>query len=69
MSTLKEYKSFYREHEYGAAYHSADNVLNDFAVDGWRLITVAVVEGVYQRSRYEVFYLEREAKISEEPFP
>ncbi len=54
-----EYQSVYRIHIPGTEYDSADDVLNDEGMDGWELVSVAVVNAVYENHAYEIFYLKR----------
>ncbi len=59
MAQTFEYQSIYKEHIPGQPYTSADDVLNDEGSDGWELISVSVVSGIYQTKVYEIFYMQR----------
>ncbi len=54
-----EYQSVYRIHQHGAPYGSADEVLNDEGMDGWELVSVVIVNQVYEAGAYEIFYLKK----------
>lgn len=54
-----EYQSVYRIHVPGTPYGSADDVLNDEGADGWELVGVVIVNQVYEKGSYEIFYLKR----------
>ena len=59
MAAGYEYQSIYKEHIPGQSYTSADDVLNDEGQDGWELISVVTVNGIYKNAVYEIFYLAR----------
>ncbi len=54
-----EYQSVYRIHVPGTEYANVDDLLNDEGLDGWELVSVAVVNAVYESHAYEIFYLKR----------
>lgn len=59
MAAGWEYQSVYRIHQHGSPYASADEVLNDEGADGWELVSVVVVNQIYENGAYEIFYLKR----------
>jgi hypothetical protein len=61
MAVGWEYQSVYKKHVPGTPYGSADEVLNDEGLDGWELVSVVVVNAVYENHAYEIFYLKRKA--------
>jgi hypothetical protein len=54
-----EYKSVFKEHIPGQSYTPADDILSEEGMDGWELISVVAVNGVYENAIYEIFYLKR----------
>ena len=61
MAAPWEYQSVYRIHKPGTPYASNDDVLNDEGADGWELISVVIVNAIYENHAYEIFYLKRKA--------
>jgi hypothetical protein len=66
LMQTKEYKSVYRTFSPGDQYMSAEYILNEQAADGWELVCVTIAQGVNWNLQYEIFYLVREIKTSEE---
>ena len=63
MAQKYEFKSLVRPLKVGAAYESADDLLNPEGALGWQLIAVVAFRGKLVDDVFEVFYLQRAGAI------